>query len=128
MNKNLVLVLGVVLTLVGLWGFFADGRVLWFDVNALHNIVHLASGLLAIVFAMRGEAGAVTFSKVFGVVYALVAVLGFVAGDFTRSLLNTNSADHWLHLVLAVVFLWIGFGTRPAMNNSNGGMGGGMNS
>jgi hypothetical protein len=126
MAKKLVLVLGVVLTIIGVWGLFSDS-VLGFTVNTLHSIVHLATGLLGIAFAMRGEAASVTFAKVFGVVYALVAILGFVAGDFMSDFLNANSADHWLHVVLALLFLWVGFGSRPAANNMNSGMGGGMN-
>ena len=119
MAKTIVMVLGVVFVLIGILGFFNDPILGIFDVNALHNVIHLASGLVALAMA-RTEAGAVTFAKVFGVVYALVAILGFVAGGFMDSLLDVNAADNWLHVVLALVFLWVGFGNKSTANMSNG--------
>lgn len=115
MVKNIVLALGAVLALVGVLGFVLaqDGMLLGlFEVNLTHNIVHLLSGALVIVFAKRGEAQAQLFAKVFGVVYALVAVFGFVAEDFLSRLIAVNMADHVLHIVLALVFLYVGFGMK----------------
>ena len=116
MVKKSVLVLGVVLALVGVLGFvdvspiMSNGMLLGiFAVDTMHNIVHVLSGVLAILFAMRGEGQAKLFAKVFGVVYALVAVLGFVAEDLLMSLMAVNMADHVLHIVLALAFLYIGF-------------------
>jgi len=49
-------------------------------------------------------------NKIFGVVYGLVAVLGFVVGDGLLLGLNSNNtADTWLHVVIAIVSLIIGF-------------------
>jgi len=114
MVKKSVLVLGVVLALVGVLGFVPgvvmDNMLLGiFAVDTIHNIVHLASGVLAILFAMRGEGQAKLFAKVFGVVYGLVAVLGFVASDLLMSIMAVNMADHVLHVVLALAFLYLGF-------------------
>ena len=51
------------------------------------------------------------FFRVFGVIYALVAILGFVAGDSPLlGLVANNRADAVLHVVIAIVTLWIGFG------------------
>jgi hypothetical protein len=51
-----------------------------------------------------------TFFKIFGVVYGLVAVLGFVVGDgMLLGLISNNTADTWLHVGIAVVSLIIGF-------------------
>lgn len=122
MAKKLVMVLGVVLALVGLLGFFNNPVLGLFPVNALHNIVHLASGILAIVFAMQGEAQAIMLAKVLGVVYLLVAILGLVATSFLDSLLVINGADNILHLLLAAVFLWIGFGMAKMMPSNSSQM------
>ena len=49
-------------------------------------------------------------NKIFGVVYGLVAVLGFVVGDGLLLGLNSNNmADTWLHVVISIVSLIIGF-------------------
>ena len=49
-------------------------------------------------------------NKIFGVVYGLVAVLGFVVGNGLLLGLNSNNtADTWLRVVIAIVSLIIGF-------------------
>jgi hypothetical protein len=112
MAKNIVMVMGVVFILIGIWGFFSDPVAGIFGVNMLHNIVHLASGILAVIFAMRGNDSARAFSKVFGLVYLLVAILGYVTPDLMERLLAINGSDNLLHVVLAIVFLVIGFTGR----------------
>lgn len=114
-NKMVAMIGGAVLALVGILGFFAapDGALLGiFDVNLLHNIVHLGSGLvlLAAAFINNGASSRITL-LVLGAVYALVTIVGFVAADFTEELLGdtTNSItlmpDNILHLLLAIVFI-----------------------
>ena len=81
-----------------------------FHVNAAHNAVHLLTGVIALVAGMAGIGAAKTFFKIFGVVYGLVAVLGFVVGDgMLLGLISNNTADTWLHVGIAVVSLIIGF-------------------
>lgn len=111
-------VFGWVLLILGVLGFVpgitTDGHLLGiFDVNTLHNLVHLISGLAALYLASKGEAQAQLFFKVFGVIYGLVAVLGFFGGDaMVLGLISNNAADTWLHVVIAVVALWLGFGPK----------------
>jgi hypothetical protein len=113
-----MIVLGVVFILVGILGFVNNPVLGIFSVNALHNVIHLVSGILALVFAFKSAEAARKFALVFGLVYALVAVLGFVAPDFMSNLLMTNTADHWLHVVLAVVLIWVGTMKSNSMMNS----------
>jgi uncharacterized membrane protein len=50
--------------------------------------------------------------QIFGLVYAVVAVMGFLVGDgMIFNLIANNQNDTWLHVALAVVMLAIGFGT-----------------
>jgi len=114
MTQKLAMVFGVVLVAVGLLGFVpgvtTDGMLLGiFEVDALHNIIHIATGLAALA-AAYGMYSTRLFFQVFGVVYALVAVVGFVQGHTVLGLIMTNMADHVLHLVLAAAFLYLGFG------------------
>jgi hypothetical protein len=109
-------VFGAVFLLIGVLGFVPalnpDGNLLGiFHVNALHNVVHLASGLVALIagFAATDRYAKVYF-QVFGVVYALVAVLGFVYGDNNiLGLVASNMADTLLHVVIAIATLTLGF-------------------
>jgi hypothetical protein len=118
MLKKIGLAFGVVLLLAGLAGYVPaltpDGKLLGvFAVNGAHNIVHILTGVIALAIALASPANMSTFFKVFGVVYALVAVLGFFSGDQPLlGIIAHNAADMWLHVAIAVVTLWIGFGVK----------------
>ena len=106
---------GIVLTLVGILGFVpgvtsADGLLLGiFQVDALHNVVHLLTGVLAIVAALGAGTYSRLFFQVFGVVYALVTIVGFVQGNTVLGLFPVNMADNVLHILITVFALWAGF-------------------
>ena len=114
MGKTIISVLGVVLTLVGIIGFIPaltpDGNLLGiFAVNSLHNVVHLLTGLAALYAVyMGGPTMVKLYAQVFGVVYALVSVLGLIAGNLL-GLFPINGADNGLHLLLTIVLLYVGF-------------------
>jgi hypothetical protein len=81
-----------------------------FHVNAAHNYVHLASGVAALLCGMAGVGAAKNYFRIFGLVYALVAVLGFMNGDAPLlGMISNNMADTWLHVGIAVVSLFLGF-------------------
>jgi hypothetical protein len=81
-----------------------------FHVNAVHNLVHLLSGAVALLTGLTSTAAARTYFRVFGIVYALVAVLGFIVGNgLLLGLIANNMADTWLHVVIALVALALGF-------------------
>lgn len=117
MLKKMSVVFGVVLLLVGVLGFIpgitTDNHLLGiFHVNALHNIIHLVSGAVALYCGMTSVKASKTYFQVFGVIYALVAILGFVYGDNAiLGLVANNMADTWLHVVIAVTVLYLGFAT-----------------
>ena len=82
-----------------------------FMVNGPHNIVHITSGIVFLLCGFAGAGASSTFFKIFGIVYALVAILGFVKGEgMLLGLISNNVADTWLHVVLAAVMLFLGFG------------------
>jgi len=111
MTKNILITLVVILTLVGAIGFFNDPVLGLFDVDLTHNLVHLLSGLLALYFAFKPEMAARNFARTFAVVYGLVTILGFLMPDTpVLGLMATNMADNWLHLLLALVFGYAGWG------------------
>jgi hypothetical protein len=120
MLKKIALVFGVVFVAVGLLGFVPaaapEGHLLGlFHINPLHNVVHIASGAVALWAGLTNERNAKLYFQIFGVVYALVAVLGFVYGDQPiLGLVANNAADTWLHVVIAAVTLYLGFGMKTA--------------
>jgi hypothetical protein len=97
--------MGVIFIIVAIWGFITGHEVLIFHVNAAHNVVHLLSGLLALACGFAGERPARLFSAIFGAVYGLVALLGFLGVQPVIDLLHLNMADNWLHAGIAVLFI-----------------------
>jgi hypothetical protein len=119
MLRKAAMAVGVVFLLIGVLGFTplafdSDGvkKLLGlFEVDATHNLVHILSGLVFLVASQKGSWSRMAF-QAFGVVYALVTLLGFLVGDGkVLGLFHVNGADNLLHLVLAVAFLYLGFGT-----------------
>ncbi len=114
MIKTLAMVFGAVFLLVGILGFIPaatpDDKLLGlFMVGGIHNVIHVLSGALAIAGAMTSEKYAQLYFRVFGSVYALVTVVGFIQKDSVLGIFPINTADNFLHLVLAVAILAVGF-------------------
>ena len=111
--KNLYFVLGSVLVLVGVAGFVMPSPLLGlFEVNAFHNIVHLATGGLTLVAASQGIGAMRTWGKILGAVYLAVGIAGFVSPDMF-GLMQVNMPDNLLHLALAAVYLYVGLIAPP---------------
>lgn len=127
MTTTLAKVFGVVFVLVAILGFVQGDSILGiFDVNLAHNLVHLVIGL-ALLAVSGTESGARAGLKVFGVIYLLVAVLGFYvgAGELLGVVL-VNQADNWLHAVLGVILVVASMGGSGVASTPAQPMGGGM--
>ena len=119
MLKKVAMIFGAVFLLVGLLGFVpgitstdADGMQLLlglFMVDPIHNAVHITSGLAGLVAAGVSAKAAKGYLVGFGVVYGLVALLGFFDSTLF-GLMHVNMADNWLHVVLALGLLGAGLG------------------
>jgi len=112
LTKTVTWVLGVVLLLTGLLGFVNDPVLGIFEVDNVHNIVHLLSGIVAILAVSSGESYARLFLIIFGIVYGLVTILGFLNGSSILGLFVINDADNYLHAAIALVCLGVGFGGK----------------
>ena len=114
LNQTLALAFGVVYALVGVLGFFVSSDVdfagkdgaslLGFDVNGLHNIVHLLIGV-ALIAASRTHVASRAANLTIGAVYILLAALGPVINDTAADIIGLNGADHFLHLASGVLLV-----------------------
>jgi hypothetical protein len=117
MAKTLGMLFGIVFLAVGILGFVPgittnDMLLGIFMVNKALSIVHIASGAIFLIASMSGAGAARLWFQIFGIVYAIVAVLGFMnPNGMLLGMISNNPADTWLHVVLAVAMLAIGFGT-----------------
>ncbi|SRR5579883_2493052 len=95
--------------------FTVDGLLLnIFEVDSMHNIVHIVSGVIAIMAATSFKYAKLYF-EIFGIIYLFVALLGFWRnGDLF--MMHMNLADNILHVVIGVIAVYLGFSakSRPA--------------
>ncbi len=118
---------GVIFTVIAIVGFFTpteNGTGVQavfglFDVDLIHNILHLITGLLGIGAAFTGQSH--SFNRGFGIFYlvfallALIPALYFPAGKYGTdsglflNLTHVNAGDLILYLIAAVIALVVGF-------------------
>jgi arginine exporter protein ArgO len=116
---------GVVFLLVGILGFVPgvttdydrldiagnnSGALLLgvFAVSVLHNLVHGAFGIAGLLMA-RTATGARNFLIYGGTIYAVLWIYGLIIDhDSAANFVPVNTADNWLHLVLAIGMIALG--------------------
>jgi ABC-type transport system involved in multi-copper enzyme maturation permease subunit len=113
-GQTLALVIGAAYVLVGILGFFVTGlenfasptneRLLGiFEINPLHNVVHLIIGFAGLALWKRRDT-ARAYGVALAVGYGLTFLFGlFVANkDTSANFLSINGADNGLHLISAL--------------------------
>ncbi|WP_092527558.1 DUF4383 domain-containing protein [Amycolatopsis arida] len=79
-----------------------------FQVSILHNLVHLAFGVVGFAMAMR-PGGARAFLIGGGIIYLLLWIYGLVIDlDSQANFVPLNNADNWLHLGLGAGMVLLG--------------------
>ena len=132
MAKTICKILGVVFLLVGVIGFVIPGF-LGTHLSIVHNLVHIISGAVALYLGFAGSLSAARlFCIVFGIVYLLLAICGFLLGGpevptiagmqgmgsdsklwkVIPGQLELGMMDHIVHVLLGLVFLIGGFLTK----------------
>jgi len=130
MVRSVAAIVGIVLVAAGLLGFIGNpivgpgpnnnGTDVLLAANSVHNIVHLATGSLAlyIAFGLSGTQQANAFLG-FGILYVVL----FVAVLFSPTLLGlfdpieANVPIHVLHAGLAMVGLGVGYMARGSTSS-----------
>ncbi len=116
MEKTLTRVFGVVLLLLGVFGFFANSLISstgYFYANTGMSIVNLLAGIILLAVSGRVASGARTL-RTLGIIYFVIAIIGFalVAGGGTGAVLGfmgVNMAASWLYAVLGILMFASGF-------------------
>ena len=136
--RTIATVVGAVFVLVGIAGFVpglttgyddlrfagheSEAELLdLFQVSILHNIAHLALGLVGLAMARR-TSSAVAYLVGGGLVYLALWVWGLsVDHGSDANLIPLNDADNWLHLALGLGMVVLGLvGQRVARGNTTG--------
>jgi hypothetical protein len=106
LNRIVAAIFGVVYIAAGLAGFFL-GKPLFglFDVNEVHNVVHIVLGAI-LIWGMMNTASAILANRWVGVVLLVLGVLGiFIANPL--NLVPIGGNDVWLHLASGVVLFGV---------------------
>ena len=131
--NRVCLILGIGFLLVGILGFVAPS-LLGMHLSMAHSVVHLLTGAIALWLGLKGTVGgAKTFCIVFGAVYVLLGLAGFLLGQSADpssdvpgpadarlfkvlpGILELGTMDHIVHILLGAVFIIGGVMTRPAV-------------
>jgi hypothetical protein len=117
-NRLIATVFGAVYLLVGLVGFAVTSGVSFFsteganlivfEVNPLHNVIHLAIGAALLYAGVKDIQLARTVNTAVGAVYLLVGILGLFLLSSPLNIIALNGADNVLHLASAVLLLGVG--------------------
>ena len=106
--RTVAVAFGAIYLLVGIVGFVLDSPLLGlFEVNLLHNIVHIVLGAV-LLYASMSYSTAILATRGVGAVLVVLGILGFV--DATGfGLVPLGSHDIWLHLATGAILLATGF-------------------
>lgn len=119
MLKAAAVSIGISFIVAGLAGFvpaFMSNGLLFgiFMVGRVHSIIHLAAGAVALVCALAGVDASRKYFQILGLVYAVLGLLGFFYGNHSLlGMVQSNRADIALHIAIAAVALFCGFGNDP---------------
>jgi hypothetical protein len=132
MAKEMATVLGIGLVLVGMLGFVIPD-LLGTHLSAVHSVVHIATGIVALWLGLWGSPSAAkAFCIAFGAVYVLLGIAGFALGaaggpsigvpgphdahmlKVLPGMLEFGSVDHIIHVLLGALFIIGGVTTKTA--------------
>jgi len=113
MAKVYAQIVGIVLLLIGVVGLFS-ASLLGVRTTIVHNLIHLVSGAIGAYTGFSGS-GYQAFAKIFGIVYTLVGVIGFITPATLGSLgIPVNTTYNLIHLVIGVWGIWASMGSKEA--------------
>jgi Domain of unknown function (DUF4383) len=116
MVRTVAVVFGAVYIVAGLAGFVLEAPLFGlFEVNLLHNIVHILIGAI-LLYGATSTPLAVMATRGVGALLLVLGVLGIPFPD-GFGLVPLGSNDIWLHLASGAILLVAGFlgtGTEPA--------------
>ena len=121
LNTLAALGFGAVFVVVGLAGFLVSGGypalgqeggdlLGLFQVNTLHNAVHLLVGAVMIAAGIASARAAKAANTIVGLVYLLLSAAGLLILGTGANLIALNPADNALHFVLGVALAAVGLG------------------
>lgn len=128
LNQKVGIAFGAIYIVVGLLGFTVSGQGDFigqegglllgiFEVNGLHNIVHLLIGAALLGAGLSSHTAAKSTNMTIGVIYLALGIVGWFIQDTALDIVALNTADHLLHLFSGALLIAVAKGvgeTRTA--------------
>ncbi|MCC5831574.1 MAG: DUF4383 domain-containing protein [Chlamydiales bacterium] len=111
-------IIGIIFLIIGIAGFVPhlvveDRLADVFRVNIWLNTLHVVSGILAFAAGFSRRIILRLYYQIFGILYALLAVLGFIyVEEDILGFLANNNPDTWFHVIIAIACLILGYGSK----------------
>lgn len=105
-------IFGIVFLTMGVLGLAIPDNpwISLFHFNFAFNALHIVSGIIALVVGFLNRFALRLFFQMSGVLYSILAVLGFVYGDKGISGLFSSSIQGiWFHVIVATSALILGY-------------------
>ncbi len=109
MAKTSAIIFGIIFVVAGIWGLFAQPAIGFIAADTLSSIIHIVIGLILLVVAGKESVG--TTLKTVGIIYVILAILGFVGANFIAGDTTTNV----FYLIVGVVVAVLGFASKKGV-------------
>jgi hypothetical protein len=119
MTKKLAVTFGWIFIVAGILGLISTPIIggapgAFFAADTARTVVNFLSGIIFLWVAYGAPHNSRKTLKVFGIIYLIIAILGFFSSSGTvLGLIATNTADNWVALIFALVCLWAGVSSVP---------------
>ncbi len=115
MAKTSAIIFGIILVIVGIWGFFAPSVLGFIAADNMSSVIHIVLGLVLLILSSKPSVGMAL--KIVGIIYIIFGILGFIGGDSVISLFVVDSMTTWFYLIVGVVVALLGFmGKKDTMS------------
>jgi hypothetical protein len=130
-NRLLATALGILYVLFGIAGFAvttdigffaAPGGLLLgiFEVNPLHNVLHVVIGATLLIAGLAGASAARSVNGAVGGVCLVLGIAGLFVVGSPFNILAINGADNVLHFGSAALLLAVGLGAERPVKSATG--------
>lgn len=96
----------VLFALLGIAAFFTNDLLFDFRTDIVQNVIHIITGIAGLWAAANSKER--LYLLVFGLFYALCAILGFVNYGDVMGLFDANQTEATIYGVVAVIFIVLG--------------------
>jgi hypothetical protein len=119
MTKKIAIIFGWTFIVLGILSLISNPIIgiapgAFLAADTARTIVNFLSGIIFLWIAYGAPHNSRKTLKVFGIVYIIIAIVGFFSSSGTvLGLIATNTADNWLALIFALICLWAGVSSVP---------------